>query len=39
MEYQQMHYSIIYVYSLLHSYYMFRRYFLAIFMALTPKSL
>jgi hypothetical protein len=36
MEYQQIHSSLIYAYSLLHSCYMFRRYFRAIFMELTP---
>jgi len=35
----QTHYSIIYAYTLLHSSYMFVRYYLAIFREITPKFL
>jgi len=39
MQLQQMRYSIIYAYNLLHNCYMFRRYYLAIFRELTLKFL
>jgi len=36
MQHQQMQYSVTYTYDLLHSCYMFRRWYLTIFRELTP---